>query len=123
MVGVAVKVTGIPGQVVVDDTAIPTAGIAIGAIAADELNLPYAYARPKPKEHGMKNQIEGKIEIGQNIVVIEDLISTGGSSLKVVGHLRETGHSVLGMAAIFTYGFSVADESFKKENPYFIFIF
>ena len=99
---------------------VATAGIAIGALAADELDLPYAYVRPKPKEHGMKNQIEGKIEKGQKIVVIEDLISTGGSSLKVVEHLRENGHTVLGMAAIFTYGFTVADESFKKGNcPYF----
>jgi len=99
---------------------VATAGIAIGALAADELDLPYAYARPKPKEHGLKNQIEGKIEPGQNIVVIEDLISTGGSSLKVVDYLRENGHHVLGMAAIFTYGFKVADEAFKKSDcPYF----
>ncbi len=95
---------------------VATAGIAIGALAADELNLPFAYARPKPKEHGLKNQIEGKVEIGQKIVVVEDLISTGGSSLKVVEYLRENGHIVLGMAAIFTYGFGVADESFKKAN-------
>lgn len=99
---------------------VATAGIAIGALAADELNLPYAYARPKPKEHGLKNQIEGKIEPGQKIVVIEDLISTGGSSLKVVDYLRENGYNVLGMAAIFSYGFAVADENFKKNNcPYF----
>jgi orotate phosphoribosyltransferase len=99
---------------------VATAGIAIGALAADELNLPYAYARPKPKEHGLKNQIEGKIEPGQKIVVIEDLISTGGSSLKVVDYLRENGYNVLGMAAIFTYGFAVADESFKNADcPYF----
>lgn len=99
---------------------VATAGIAIGALAADELNLPYAYARPKPKEHGLKNQIEGKIELGQKIVVIEDLISTGGSSLKVVDYLRENGHTVLGMAAIFTYGFEIADETFNEANcPYF----
>jgi orotate phosphoribosyltransferase len=95
---------------------VATAGIAIGALAADELNLPYAYARPKPKEHGLKNQIEGKIEPGQKIVVIEDLISTGGSSLKVVDYLRENGHQVLGMAAIFTYGFKVADQAFTNSD-------
>jgi len=93
---------------------VATAGIAIGALAADELNLPYAYARPKPKEHGLKNQIEGKILAGQKIVVIEDLISTGGSSLKVVDYLRENGYDVLGMAAIFTYGFPVAEDNFRK---------
>ncbi len=99
---------------------VATAGVAIGALAADELNLPYAYARPKPKEHGLKNQIEGKIEKGQKIVVVEDLISTGGSSLKVVEYLRENGHTVLGMSAIFTYGFEIADQRFKEANcPYF----
>lgn len=95
---------------------VATAGIAIGALAADELNLPYAYARPKPKEHGLKNQIEGKILEGQKIVVIEDLISTGGSSLKVVDYLRENGYEVLGMAAIFTYGFPVAEDNFKNGH-------
>jgi len=99
---------------------VATAGIAIGALAADVLDLPYAYARPKPKEHGLKNQIEGKIEPGQKIVVIEDLISTGGSSLKVVDYLRENGYEVLGMAAIFTYGFPIADERFMQSDcPYF----
>jgi len=99
---------------------VATAGIAIGALAADELNLPYAYARPKPKEYGLKNQIEGKISKDQKIVVIEDLISTGGSSLKVVEYLRENGFEVIGMAAIFTYGFTVAEENFKKGNCPFI---
>jgi orotate phosphoribosyltransferase len=99
---------------------VATAGIAIGALAADELNLPYAYARPKPKEHGLKNQIEGKIEKNQKIVVIEDLISTGGSSLKVVDFLRENGFEVIGMAAIFSYGFEDANQNFIKSNcPYF----
>jgi len=92
---------------------VATAGIAIGALAADDLNLPFAYARPKPKEHGLKNQIEGRILPGQKIVVIEDLISTGGSSLKVVDYLRENGFEVLGMAAIFTYGFKQAEDNFN----------
>ncbi len=95
---------------------VATAGIAIGALAADELNLPYAYARPKPKEHGLKNQIEGKVEPGQKIVVIEDLISTGGSSLKVVDYLRTENYTVMGMAAIFTYGFPKAAEAFKQAQ-------
>lgn len=95
---------------------VATAGIAIGALAADALNLPFAYARPKPKEHGMKNQLEGRVEAHHKIVVVEDLISTGGSSLKVVDYLREAGFEVLGMAAIFTYGFETADTNFKNAN-------
>ncbi|MCB9251410.1 MAG: orotate phosphoribosyltransferase [Flavobacteriales bacterium] len=95
---------------------VATAGIAIGALVADELGLPYAYARPKPKEHGLKNQIEGRIVQGQKIVVIEDLISTGGSSLKVVKHLRDQEYDVLGMSAIFTYGFEEATHNFEKAD-------
>lgn len=95
---------------------VATAGIAIGALTADALDLPYAYARPKPKEHGLKNQLEGRIEEGQKVVVIEDLISTGGSSLKVVEYLRQSGYEVLGMAAIFTYGFSVAEQNFQAAS-------
>ncbi|MCC6722216.1 MAG: orotate phosphoribosyltransferase [Bacteroidia bacterium] len=95
---------------------VATAGIAIGALVADVLNLPFAYARPKPKEHGLQNQIEGKIEEGKKIVVIEDLISTGGSSLNVVKYLRYNNYNVIGLAAIFTYGFDVADENFKKAG-------
>jgi orotate phosphoribosyltransferase len=99
---------------------VATAGIAIGALAADELNLPYAYCRPKPKEHGMKNQLEGYLDKNTPIVVIEDLISTGGSSLKVVEYLRDEGYDVLGMAAIFSYGFEIADTNFRKAGcPYF----
>jgi len=83
---------------------------------ADLLNLPYAYVRPEPKKHGMGNQIEGRIMAGQKVVVLEDLISTGGSSLKVVDVLREAGVEVLGMAAIFTYGFPLADTNFQQKG-------
>lgn len=95
---------------------VATAGIAQGALVADVLGLPFAYVRPKPKEHGMGNQIEGRIEKGQKVVVIEDLISTGGSSLKAVDALREAGIEVLGMVAIFTYGFKVADKNFEEKG-------
>lgn len=95
---------------------VATAGIAIGALVADSLNLPFSYCRPKPKEHGMKNQLEGEIRKGQQVVVIEDLISTGGSSLQVVRYLREQGYEIAGMAAIFTYEFDKATEAFESEN-------
>ncbi len=95
---------------------VATAGIAQGALVADVLNLPYAYVRPEPKKHGMGNQIEGRVLAGQKVVVLEDLISTGGSSLKVVDVLREAGVEVLGMISIFTYGFSIADENFKQKG-------
>ncbi|WP_428659163.1 orotate phosphoribosyltransferase [Runella sp.] len=95
---------------------VATAGIAQGALVADVLHLPYAYVRPEPKKHGMGNQIEGRVLAGQKVVVLEDLISTGGSSLKVVDVLREAGADVLGMISIFTYGFSLADENFKQKN-------
>lgn len=95
---------------------VATAGIAQGALVADVLNLPYCYVRPEPKQHGMGNQIEGRFETGRKVVVIEDLISTGGSSLKVVEALRQAGAEVLGMAAIFTYGFAVATENFAKAG-------
>lgn len=93
---------------------VATAGIAWGAMAADQLKLPYVYVRPKPKEHGLGNQIEGNLKRGQKVVVIEDLISTGKSSLQVVDVLKATGVEVVGMVAIFTYGFTTADEAFKK---------
>ncbi|MFT4521871.1 MAG: orotate phosphoribosyltransferase [Bacteroidia bacterium] len=93
---------------------VATAGIAIGGLAADELGLPFAYCRPKPKEHGLKNQLEGHLFKNHQIVVVEDLISTGGSSLKVVEYLRNEGYNVLGMASIFTYGFDIADQNFQK---------
>lgn len=95
---------------------VATAGIAQGALIADYLELPYAYVRPEPKKHGMGNQIEGRLEPGQKVVVVEDLISTGGSSLKVVEALRAFGVEVVGMIAIFTYGFSKADENFAKHD-------
>lgn len=95
---------------------VATAGIAWGAMAADQLKLPYIYVRPKPKEHGLGNQIEGAYEAGQKVVVIEDLISTGKSSLQVVDVLKAAGLEVQGMVSIFTYGFPVADEAFAKAG-------
>lgn len=95
---------------------VATAGIAMGALVADEMGLSYAYCRPKPKEHGLKRQLEGRVEQNAKIVVLEDLISTGGSSLKVVEYLRNEGFNVLGMAAIFTYGFPVAQQNFEAAN-------
>jgi len=95
---------------------VATAGIAQGALVADVLELPYCYVRPEPKKHGMGNQIEGHFQSGQKVVVIEDLISTGGSSLKVVEALRQAGAEVLGMAAIFTYGFPLAIANFEAAN-------
>lgn len=98
---------------------VATAGIPWGAMAADQLKLPYIYVRPKPKEHGLGNQIEGAYEKTNKVLVIEDLISTGKSSLQVVDVLRNTGLEVIGMVSIFNYGFSIADEAFKKANvPY-----
>jgi orotate phosphoribosyltransferase len=95
---------------------VATAGIAMGALIADDLDLSYAYCRPEPKAHGLKRQLEGKVDKDANIVVLEDLISTGGSSLKVVDYMRAEGFNILGMAAIFTYGFQVAEDNFKKAN-------
>ncbi len=95
---------------------VATAGIAHGVMAADLLKLPFIYVRAKPKEHGMGNQIEGVLEKGQKVVVVEDLISTGKSSLQVVDVLREQGADVLGMCGLFTYGFPVADEAFKAAG-------
>ncbi|NNV57616.1 orotate phosphoribosyltransferase [Limnovirga soli] len=99
---------------------VATAGIAWGAMAADQLKLPFAYVRPKPKEHGMGNQIEGAYEPGQKVVVIEDLISTGKSSLQVVDVLRNAGVEVIGMVSIFNYGFDKATEAFAEKNCRFI---
>src|SRR5688572_12290429 len=87
---------------------VATAGIAWGAMAADQLKLPYIYVRPKPKEHGLGNQVEGSFIAGQRTVVIEDLVSTAKSSLQVVEVLKNTGLKVEGMVSIFTYGFPVA---------------
>jgi len=95
---------------------VATAGIAWGAMAADQLKLPFIYVRPKPKEHGLGNQVEGYFEKGQKTVVIEDLVSTGKSSLQVVDVLRESGLDVIGMVSIFTYAFDVANEAFKSAG-------
>ena len=98
---------------------VATAGIAWGAMAADQLKLPYIYVRPKPKEHGLGNQIEGFYEKGQKTVVVEDLVSTGKSSLQVVDVLKAQGLDVIGMVSIFTYGFPAATEAFAAASlPY-----
>lgn len=95
---------------------VATAGIPQGALIANELSLPFVYVRSKPKGHGMENMIEGKVTPGQKVVVVEDLVSTGGSSLKAVEDLRNAGFEVLGMVAIFSYGFEVADQNFEKAG-------
>lgn len=95
---------------------VATAGIAWGAMAADQLKLPFIYVRPKPKEHGLGNQVEGFFKAGQKAVVIEDLISTGKSSLQVVDVLRNAGVDVIGMVSIFNYGFEEAKNAFKKAD-------
>ena len=95
---------------------VATGAIAQGALVADQLGLPYCYVRPKPKDHGMGNQVEGEIKKGSKVVVVEDLISTGGSSLKAVAALREYGVEVVGMVASFTYGFPVAEEAFREAG-------
>lgn len=95
---------------------VATGAIAIGIMVAQELNLPFVYIRPEPKKHGRQNQIEGHLPANSKVVVVEDLISTGGSSLKAVSALRATDAHVLGMAAIFTYGFAVAEKNFEAAN-------
>ena len=83
---------------------------------ADWLELPFCYVRPEPKKHGMGNQIEGYIKPGQKVVLVEDLVSTGGSSLKAVDALREAGANVLGMVSIFTYGFDISRQNFAEKD-------
>jgi orotate phosphoribosyltransferase len=98
---------------------VATAGIPWGAMAADQLKLPYIYVRPKPKEHGLGNQIEGFYdvgEVGKKVVVIEDLISTGKSSLLVVEVLKQAGFQIEGLVSIFNYGFAEARDSFEKAK-------
>lgn len=95
---------------------VATGGIAQGALIAQEMGLPFVYVRSEAKKHGMTNLIEGIVEKGQSVVVVEDLVSTGGSSLKAVEALREAGCEVKGMVAIFTYGFKVAVENFEKAH-------
>ena len=95
---------------------VATAGIPQGALVAEALGVPFVYVRSKPKGHGMENLIEGRITKGQKVVVLEDLISTGGSSLKAADALKAAGFEILGMLAIFTYGFAMADKNFQEAN-------
>ncbi len=95
---------------------VATGAIAQGALVADALELPFAYVRPKAKDHGLQNLIEGELPAGSRVVVVEDLISTGGSSLKAVEALRAAGHEVVGMVASFTYGFDVASNAFRQAQ-------
>ena len=95
---------------------VATGAIAQGALVADELNLPFVYVRSKPKDHGLENLIEGDLKPGMKVVVIEDLISTGGSSLKAVEAIRSNACEVIGMVASYTYGFPVAEKAFREAN-------
>ena len=95
---------------------VATGAIAIGVLVAEAMNLPFIYIRASSKGHGLQNQVEGHYEAGQKVVVIEDLVSTGGSSLKAVEALRAENIDVLGMLAIFTYGFKIAEDNFAKAN-------
>ncbi len=95
---------------------VATGAIAQGALVADALSLPFAYVRSKPKDHGLENLIEGELQPGSKVVVVEDLISTGGSSLKAVDALRKAGYEVVGMVASYTYGFPVAKEAFAEAG-------
>ncbi len=95
---------------------VATGAIAQGALVAETMGLPYIYVRSSPKDHGLENLIEGNLKPGQKVVVIEDLISTGGSSLKAVEAIRNAGAEVVGMVAIFSYQFPIAVEAFKKAN-------
>lgn len=95
---------------------VATGAIGIGLLVAEALDLPFVYVRPEAKKHGRQNQIEGHFEAGQSVVVVEDLISTGKSSLQAVEALNAGGANILGMAAIFTYGFDVASENFKNAD-------
>lgn len=95
---------------------VATGGIAPGVLVAQELGVPFAYVRPEKKSHGLNNQVEGLVEAGQSVVIIEDLVSTGGSSLRAVEAVREKGAEVKGMFAIFTYGLSIAEKNFANAN-------
>lgn len=95
---------------------VATGAIGIGILVAESLGLPFVYVRPEAKKHGRQNQVEGFLQKGQNVVVVEDLISTGNSSLLAVEALRNEGANIKGMAAIFTYGFNVAEENFKNAH-------
>lgn len=95
---------------------VATGAIAQGALVADELNLPFVYVRSKPKDHGLENLIEGELRPGMKVIVVEDLISTGGSSLKAVEAIRNNGCEVVGMVAAYTYGFDVAQKAFSDAD-------
>jgi orotate phosphoribosyltransferase len=95
---------------------VATGAIGIGILVAEAMGLPFVYVRPEPKKHGRQNQVEGFLQKGQNVVIVEDLISTGNSSLLALEALRTAGANVKGMAAIFTYGFDVAEKNFKNAN-------
>jgi orotate phosphoribosyltransferase len=95
---------------------VATAGIPHGALVSDLLSLPFIYVRSKPKEHGMGNQIEGVLEAGAQVVVIEDLISTGKSSMEAVVAIQQAGANVIGLASVFNYGFTTAEDLFAKAN-------
>jgi orotate phosphoribosyltransferase len=95
---------------------VATGAIGIGILVAESLGLPFVYVRPEPKKHGRQNQVEGHLEAGQSVVVVEDLISTGGSSLLAVAALKEAGANIKGMAAVFTYGFEVAENNFATAK-------
>jgi orotate phosphoribosyltransferase len=95
---------------------VATGAIGIGILVAESMGLPFVYVRPEAKKHGRQNQVEGFLQKGQNVVIVEDLISTGNSSLLAVEALRAAGANIKGMAAIFTYGFDVATENFKNAN-------
>jgi orotate phosphoribosyltransferase len=95
---------------------VATGAIGIGMLVAEYMGLPFVYVRPEPKKHGRQNQVEGFLQKGQNVVVVEDLISTGNSSLHAVDALREAGANVKGMVAIFTYGFELSEANFKKAH-------
>lgn len=95
---------------------VATGAIPQGALVADLLNLPFVYVRSTPKEHGLENLIEGELRPGMKVVVIEDLVSTGGSSLKVIEAIRRDGCDVVGMVAAFTYGFPIAERAFKEAK-------
>ena len=95
---------------------VATGAIPQGALVADALNLPFVYIRNKPKDHGLENLIEGELKLGAKVVVVEDLISTGGSSLKAVEAIRKNGSEVIGMVASYTYGFPVAKKAFEEAG-------
>jgi orotate phosphoribosyltransferase len=95
---------------------VATGAIGIGMLVAESMGLPFVYVRPEAKKHGRQNQVEGFLQKGQNVVIVEDLISTGNSSLMAVDALRAAGANIKGMAAIFTYGFDIATENFEKAN-------